>query len=102
MDMSLKGIRSALHRDVLLRRAGLEMRSPGGDFVTGLGLFSVGVLVGASLGLLFAPRRGDETRRIVGDTWRNRGRAAQDFGHDLGTEAGVGSRSTGAGNPAGH
>ena len=38
---------SMLDRDAMLRRLGLEERTPTGDFFTGLGLFSVGVLVGA-------------------------------------------------------
>jgi hypothetical protein len=59
-------------RDFLLGRLGLEERSPTSDFFTGLGLFSVGVLVGAGLGLLFAPRRGEEMRTLMGDAWRNR------------------------------
>jgi hypothetical protein len=38
------------------------------------------------MGLLFAPRRGDEMRAAVGEAWRHRGRMAQDFRHDLGVE----------------
>jgi hypothetical protein len=65
-------MRSMLDREAMLRRLGLEERTPGGDFFTGLGLFSVGVLVGAGLGLLFAPRRGEDMRALVQDAWRNR------------------------------
>jgi gas vesicle protein len=68
---------------------GLEERSPAGDFFTGLGLFSIGVLAGAGLGLMFAPRRGDEMRQVLNEAWRNRGRAAQDFQRDLGAEGNV-------------
>ena len=46
-------------------RLGLERRTPAGDLFTGLGLFAVGVLVGAGLGLMFAPKRGDEMRQLV-------------------------------------
>ncbi len=63
---------SMLDRDAMLKRLGLEERTPTGDFFTGLGLFSVGVLVGAGLGLLFAPRRGEDLRSLMQDAWRNR------------------------------
>src|SRR5512138_1747757 len=72
MDMTWKAVRNAMDREALLKRVGLEERSPTGDFFTGLGLFSVGVLVGAGLGLLFAPRRGEDLRALVQDAWRNR------------------------------
>ncbi|MFT3915450.1 MAG: YtxH domain-containing protein [Anaeromyxobacteraceae bacterium] len=93
MAMSWKAMKAMWDRDELLRRVGLEERTPTGDFFTGLGLFSVGVLVGAGLGLLFAPRRGDEMRQMVGDRLRRGQRMAQDFERDLGAEAGI------AGNP---
>jgi hypothetical protein len=65
-------LRKEMHRDRLLRRIGLEERSPSGDFMSGLGLFALGVAVGAGIGLLFAPRPGTEMRNVVGDTWRSR------------------------------
>jgi gas vesicle protein len=86
MAMNWKAVRSALDRDELLQRVGLERRSPGGDFATGLGLFSIGVLVGAGLGLMFAPKPGEQIRAALNDAWRNRGRRAQDFQRDLGME----------------
>jgi gas vesicle protein len=93
MAMDWKAMRSAMGRDELLERLGLERRTPAGDFFTGLGLFAVGVLVGAGLGLMFAPKRGDEMRNAVNEAWRNRGRREQDFQRDLGIEGGA---------PAGH
>jgi hypothetical protein len=87
MTMTWKAMRKALDRDVVLDRLGLERRTPTGDFFTGLGLFSVGVLVGAGLGLMFAPKRGDEMRSALNEAWRNRGRRDQDFQRDLGMEA---------------
>ncbi len=72
MSMSWKAMRRWVDRERLLKRVGLEERSPGSDFLTGLGLFSVGVLVGAGLGLLFAPRRGEDLRALMQDAWRNR------------------------------
>ncbi len=89
MDMTWKAMRKAMDRDALLRRMGLEQRTPAGDFFTGLGLFSIGVLVGAGLGLMFAPKRGEEIRAALNDRWKNRGRGAPDYERDLGGEAGV-------------
>lgn len=89
MAMTWKAMRSAIDRDELLERMGLERRTPAGDFFTGLGLFAVGVLVGAGLGLMFAPKRGDEMRSALNDAWKNRGRREQDFARDLGAEGGV-------------
>ena len=101
MDMTWKAVRNAIDREALLKRMGLEERSPAGDFFTGLGLFAVGVLVGAGLGMLFAPKRGEEMREQVSDAWRNRGRVAQDFGRDLGMEAGS-TASNPMGGSSGH
>ncbi len=94
MAMTWKAMRSAIDRDELLERMGLERRTPAGDFFTGLGLFAVGVLVGAGLGLMFAPKRGDEMRSALNEAWRNRGKHEQDFQRDIGLETGV--------TPAGH
>ncbi len=82
MALRWKGVRKMMDRDTLLRQLGLEQRTPGGDFFSGLGLFSIGVLVGAGLGMLFAPRRGEDMRALVGEAWRKR---------DAGKLAGVGS-----------
>ena len=89
MDMSWKAVRNAMDREALLKRMGLEERTPAGDFFTGLGLFAVGVLVGAGLGLMFAPKRGEEMRHTLEEAWRNRGRGEQDYQRDLGTESAV-------------
>lgn len=87
-------IDSMLDRDAMLRRLGLEERTPTGDFFTGLGLFSVGVLVGAGLGLLFAPRRGEDLRALMQDTWRNRtGRQAGPDYQAMGAETAVPSQA---------
>jgi hypothetical protein len=86
-----KAMRRMIDRDNLLRQLGLEQRSPGSDFLTGLGLFSVGVLVGAGLGLLFAPKRGEDVRAMMSDRWRNRNAAklSAEGTHPMGAEAGV-------------
>ncbi len=100
MALSWKAMRAMLDRDELLRRMNLEERSPTGDFFTGLGLFSVGVLVGAGLGLLFAPRTGEEMRETMMDAWRSRGgrMAGPDY-ESMGAET---SPTTGGGTPGGH
>lgn len=91
MEMNVKAMRRMMDRDLLLHRLGLETRTPRSDFFTGLGLFSVGVLVGAGLGLLFAPKRGDEVRSAMTEAWRARqaNRAAgtgQEVPSDMGVE----------------
>ena len=93
MQMKWKAMRNMMDREALLHRLGLEERSPTGDFFSGLGLFSVGVLVGAGLGLMFAPKRGDEMRQAVNEAWRNRGRREPDYRSDLGAEGGPGNPS---------
>ena len=89
MDMTLNAFRKALDREALLKRVGLEERTPAGDFFTGLGLFAVGVLVGAGLGLMFAPKPGEEMRASLNQAWKNRGRGEMDYQRDLGAESAV-------------
>jgi hypothetical protein len=98
-DRNWKAARRYLDREEMLKRIGLQERSPAGDAFTGLGLFAVGVLVGAGLGLMFAPRRGDEMRQLVGEAWKNRGRQGPDFERHMGVESGL--PPTSAGSPAG-
>lgn len=89
MNLNWKMMRQYMDRDEILRRMGLEERTPAGDVFTGLGLFAVGILVGAGLGLMFAPKRGDEMRQMMGEAWKNRGRGGQDFGREMGVETGL-------------
>lgn len=62
--------------DSLLRDIGLEYRqSSFTKFVGTIGVFSAGMLVGAALGMLYAPMRGDELRtkaRDNIDAWRTK------------------------------
>jgi hypothetical protein len=99
--MTLRDIQKLkdLDKGDILSMLGLEERSPTGSFFTGLGLLAVGVVVGAGLGMLFAPRRGDELRSKVGQAWKSRGRAPQDFARDLGMESGTSPMSGGSGAP---
>jgi hypothetical protein len=95
MELSLNRMRRMMARDALLRQLELEQRSPGSDFFAGLGLFSIGVLVGAGLGLLFAPRRGEDMRAMVGEAWRKRDASKlAELGQQIGAEAGIPPTST--------
>ncbi len=90
MELSWKRMRRVMDRDALLRQLGLEQRTPGSDFFTGLGLFSIGVLVGAGLGMLFAPKRGEDMRAMVSEAWRKRdANRLAEVGQQIGAEAGV-------------
>jgi hypothetical protein len=49
--------------DSVLDRLGYEQKRSNTDVIMpALGIFSAGLVVGAALGLLFAPKRGDEIR----------------------------------------
>lgn len=53
--------------DDVLARLGLQTRMTTTDFLMpALGLFGAGLIVGAGLGLLFAPRPGHEMRAEIG------------------------------------
>ena len=90
-DLRWKDVRKAvkgMDRGDVLHRLGLEEHTPTSDFFTGLGLFAVGVLVGAGLGLMFAPKPGAEMRSQLTGTLRNRGgRIAEEIGQRMGGEA---------------
>lgn len=99
MAMSWKAVSALADREMLLRRMGLETRTPRSDFFTGLGLFSVGVLVGAGLGLMFAPKRGEDIRALMTDAWRQRsGRGAGPDYQAMGAETAPLSSAPGAGH----
>ncbi len=86
-DLRWKDLKN-LDRDDLLHRLGLEEHTPTSDFLGGLGLFALGLLVGAGLGMMFAPKPGSEMRSQLSDTIRNRGgRAVSEVGQRLGMES---------------
>lgn len=60
-------------RDDVLHRFGLEEHEPAKDWAGALGLFALGMLVGAGMGILFAPRSGTEVRSMVSEKIRKRG-----------------------------
>lgn len=71
-----------MNRDDILASMGLQRRRSAAGYVfTGLGMFGVGILTGAGLGLLFAPRTGREMRRELGTRM-----------NDLGTKVGDATR----------
>lgn len=56
-----------LSSDRLLRMIGLQTRrSVASTLLPTMGMFGIGLLTGAGLGLLFAPRKGSEMRRELG------------------------------------
>jgi hypothetical protein len=93
-DLRWKDLKK-MDREDVLHRLGLEEHTPTSDFLGGLGLFAVGLLVGAGLGIMFAPKPGAEIRNQLGETIRNRtGRAADDLGHAMGMETAGASPNT--------
>ncbi len=85
-DLRWKDLRNMDRGDVL-HRLGLEEHTPTSDFLGSLGLFALGLLVGAGLGMMFAPKPGAEMRNQISETIRNRGgRMADDLGEHLGME----------------
>jgi hypothetical protein len=85
-DLRWKDLRK-MDRDDALRRIGLERSTPMTDFFGGIGLFAVGMLVGAGLGIIFAPRPGAETRSQLGDRLRRGSRRAEEYAQRLEAEA---------------
>ena len=59
--------------DDVLSALGLQTRRSVGDYILpALGIFGVGLLVGAGIGLLFAPKTGGELRQQIGARIRRR------------------------------
>ena len=68
--MKLKELRN-LDRDDILEMVGLQSKASTGAWLGGvLGTFGVGLLVGAGLGLLLAPKPGRELRDDLRDKFR--------------------------------
>jgi hypothetical protein len=68
--MNLKDVRN-LDKDELLGLLGLERKSsPGAGLAAALGTFGVGLLVGAGIALILAPKPGRELRQELRDRLR--------------------------------
>jgi gas vesicle protein len=68
--MKLKELRN-LDKDDVLEMMGLQSRTSTGAWLAGaLGTFGVGLVVGAGLGLLLAPKPGRELRDDLRDKFR--------------------------------
>ena len=62
-----------LSADDILSAMGLQTRRTTTDYMLpALGIFGVGVLVGAGIGMLFAPKAGSEIRNQIGTMARRR------------------------------
>jgi hypothetical protein len=75
-------------RDAILERLGLQRRMGAVDYILpALGLFGVGIMVGAGLGLMFAPKPGNELRtdlsrvagNVAGKIRRRKGQAMEEL-----------------------
>jgi hypothetical protein len=86
-DLSWKDLKKTIKgmdREDVLHRLGLEEHTPTSDFFSGLGLFAVGVLIGAGLGVMFAPKPGAEIRNQLTDTIKHRtGRGEEPRGSSM-------------------
>jgi len=81
-DLSWRDLKKAVRgmdREDVLHRLGLEEHTPKADFFTGLGVFAVGVLIGAGLGVMFAPKPGAEIRSRLTDTIKQRAGRAEEM-----------------------
>ena len=68
--MNLKDVRN-LDKEEILSLLGLEKKpSPGTALATALGTFGVGLLVGAGIALILAPKPGRELRQELRDRLR--------------------------------
>ncbi len=68
--MNLKDVRN-LDKDEILSLLGLEKKpSPGVGLAAALGTFGVGLLVGAGIALILAPKPGHELRQEIRDRLR--------------------------------
>ena len=67
--MTIEDILQALpSKEDIARAVGLEARtSPTGDMLTAFGIFGAGIILGAGLALLFAPKTGHEIRHDIAE-----------------------------------
>jgi len=83
MDIKKSGLRALkylqdIDRDDVLASLGLQQRRSALATTLGsLGIFVLGCLVGAGIGLAFAPKSGDELRSELGDKVRRKAQELQ-------------------------
>jgi hypothetical protein len=70
MTMTIDDLRHTLpSRQYLAHAIGLEVRSSAtGDMLAAFGIFGTGMILGAGLALLFAPKAGHEMRQDIAET----------------------------------
>jgi hypothetical protein len=86
--------------DDILSAFGLQRESSTASYVLpALGLFGIGVIVGAGLGMLFAPKAGSDLRHTIADKANSLGRKVGITGGGMGYEGGyeAGGRFEGRG-----
>jgi len=77
-DLSKQGLKALkylqdIDKDDILEALGLEERSSGWGTALGtVGIFALGCLVGAGIGLAFAPKSGEEFRNELGERMRRK------------------------------
>lgn len=77
--------------DDVLGALGLQTRRGVGDYLLpALGIFGVGLLVGAGIGLLFAPKAGADLRSQIGSRIRRRRNEEVEGGIDASPGNGAG------------
>ena len=87
-----------LEKDDLLNLIGLETRKGPSDWLLPtIGAFSVGLLVGAGIGLLLAPKPGNE---LLNDLRTRLPRGQDSLGQGVGTAQGAQASTTGAARSA--
>ena len=77
---------SDIDKDDVLEAIGLEERSsPWATAFGTIGIFALGCLVGAAIGLAFAPKSGEEFRNELGERMKKKadelGSATNDYAH---------------------
>lgn len=85
-------------REDLLNAVGLmSRRSTSGELATVISVFGAGILIGAGLALLFAPKTGEEMRRDLGERFSSKDGDTEASRFNRGGEASASGASASAG-----